>query len=317
MGGDHAPAEVVHGAIEAIRSGVEVILVGDRARIQPLLEAAGCSARVVHASETIGMGDDPSIAIREKKDSSVSVAARLVATGDAAGFVSAGSTGAAMAAAALIVGRLPEVRRPAIASIFPTRKIVVDSGANLDVRPEHLVQFAVMGSALAETYLQITDPKVGLLNIGEEDGKGRDLEKEAFKLLSTAPVNFVGNVEGRDVAGDRVDVIVTDGFSGNVLLKGAEGSGRMLLEMMMEQAASDPGLRAMLPTLAPAFRQLRSRVDPETYGGAHLVGTRGVVVIAHGSSTRVAIANALRMAAADAANGLVERIAAGIGATVA
>jgi phosphate acyltransferase len=316
MGGDLAPGEAVHGAIEAIGSGVDVILVGDRARIEPLLIEAGCDARVVHASETISMDDDPSVAIRTKKDASVAVAARLVASGDAAGFVSAGSTGAAMAAAALIVGRLPEVRRPAIASIFPTRKIVVDSGANLDVRPEHLVQFAVMGSALAESYLGIARPKVGLLNIGEEDGKGRDLEKQAFALLREAPIHFVGNVEGRDVVGDRADVIVTDGFSGNVLLKGAEGSVQMLLQMVEELAAADPAMAELGPALTSAFRSLHDRVDPETYGGAHLVGTRGVVVIAHGSSSRVAIANALRMAATDAENGLVDRIAAGIGATV-
>ena len=311
MGGDHAPAEAVHGAIEAIRSGIDVVLVGDRDLIEPLVKASGTTASVVHASETIAMGEDPAAAIRVKKDASVSVAARLVASGEAAGFVSAGSTGAAMAAAAFVIGRLAGVQRPAIASIFPTGKVVIDSGANLDVRPEHLVQFAVMGSALAQSALGIPSPKVGLLNIGEEDGKGRDLEKEAFKLLLAAPVNFIGNVEGRDVVGDRVDVIVTDGFSGNVLLKGAEGSGRMLVDMVMEEAEGESALRDLLPALDAAFARARSRVDPETYGGAHLVGTKGVVVIAHGSSSRVAIANALRMAASDATNALVERIAAG------
>ena len=229
-------------------------------------------------------------------------------------MVSAGSTGASLASAAFIIGRLHGVSRPAIASIFPTGHIILDAGANLDVRPEHLVQFAVMGTAVAAVHAGLEDARVGLLNIGEEDGKGRELEKRAFDLLEAAPgVNFIGNVEGRELANNTVDVFVTDGFTGNVLLKTGEGVGLALYQILLEALGAEE-YREPLQELMPVFRALRLRLDSESVGGAHLVGVRGVVVIAHGSSSRVAIGNAVAMAADGVKRGLVDRIAAGIGA---
>ncbi len=317
MGGDRAPEEIVLGALQAARTGASVILVGDEARISPILaeersDVDAGSIEVVHASEVIDMHDDAGRAIREKKDASVSVAARLVADGRAEGLVSAGSTGAAMAAAAFIIGRLPHVSRPAVASIFPTGRIVLDSGANLSCRAEHLVQFAVMGAALATAHHGMASPRVGLLNIGEEEGKGRDVEREAHGLLTAFPgINFVGNVEGRDLATDRCDVIVTDGFTGNVLVKTAEGTATFLQELIFGtlSAESDPDVLAgLLPTLGA----IRHRIDPERVGGAHLLGTNGVVVIAHGSSSRKAIAGAIGLAVEGCESGLAAAIERGL-----
>lgn len=314
MGGDRAPAETVHGVLDAVRRGTEVVLVGDETRIHPLLHEAGADGvvDVVHAAEVIDMGEDAATAIRDKKDASITVAARLVASGDAEGLVSAGSTGAAMAAASFIVGRLPLVSRPAIATLMPTAKVVLDSGANLACRPEHLVQFAVMGSALSRSHFGLADPKVGLLNIGEESGKGRELEKDAYRLLEAVPgIRFVGNVEGRDLATDVADVIVTDGFTGNVLLKTAEGAAK-LVQMLLLEALATPGIEEAVATLAPTLMSLRDRLDPEAVGGAHLLGVDGMVVIAHGSSSRVAIANAVTMAAEGAEHRLPAEIEKGL-----
>jgi glycerol-3-phosphate acyltransferase PlsX len=252
---------------------------------------------VVHAPESIDMADDPARALREKPLSSISVAAKLVKDQSAGAFVSAGSTGAAMAAAAILIGRAEGVLRPTIASVIPTPgspTLILDSGANPEVKAEHLVQFAVMGTVAAEVFLGIARPRVGLLNIGHEPGKGRALEKEAFELLSAAPVNFTGNVEGRDLAADVADVIVMDGFAGNVLLKTIEGVAQMVLGMALEAlSALEPEVQGQVQrALAP----LRHILDYENTGGAHLLGVNGVVVIAHGASGRVAIANALRQA---------------------
>lgn len=316
MGGDSAPREIVEGAILAAEQGVRVVLVGDKDQIEPLLEGRGTDIAIRHASEVITMDDVPHRAIREKKEASVAVAARMVDAGDADAMVSAGSTGAALAAAAFLIGRLPGVTRPGIASMFPTGHIVMDVGANIECKPEHLLQFAVMASALATVYQGITNPRVGLLNIGEEDSKGRDLERDAFDLLSeSAAVNFAGNVEGRDLATDVADVIVTDGFTGNVLLKTGEGTGKAIQQLILETLAK-PEYVAAVQDLMPAFMEIRARLSPESVGGAHLVGTKGVVVIAHGSSTRIAIDNAIEIAAEGAASGLVEKVAAGIAAAV-
>jgi phosphate acyltransferase len=313
MGGDHAPIETVRGAVDAWADGVDVILVGDRAQVDPVLERFGADLPVVHASEVVEMDEDLARAVRDKKDASIMVAARLVKAGEAEALVSAGSTGAALAASAFVIGRLPGVTRPAIASVFPTREVVLDVGANLDVGPEQLAQFGVMGSAVAEVFLEIDNPRVGLLNIGEEAGKGRDLEQAAFNLLAgVAGLNFIGNVEGRDLGRDRSDVFVTDGFTGNVLLKTSEGTSRALFRVLMEALQADE-YQPALAELLPAFMELRQRIDPETIGGAHLVGTRGVVVIAHGASSHRAVANAVRMAAEGAAHGLVDLVAEGIG----
>lgn len=313
MGGDHAPDEVVLGAIDAAKDGHQVLLVGDPAGVQPLLDQVGLDIDVVPATEVITMADDAAAAIREKKDASISVAARLVAEGAADGLVSAGATGATMAAAALIIGRLSGVSRPAIATVFPGGKVVLDAGANVNCRPKHLVQFGVMGAALAQTTLGVEDPRVGLINIGEEDGKGRDLEKAAFSRLSAHPaINFVGNVEGRDLGGDLADVLVTDGFTGNVLLKTAEGAAQLVQRVVGEVLGKGEYAQAAAG-LMPALLEIRDRINPEATGGAHLLGTKGVVVIAHGSSSRYAVANAIAIATEGASHGLVEKIVTDLG----
>lgn len=309
MGGDHAPSEVVAGAIDSSAAGIDVVLVGDAALVAPILDEAGVDIPLVHASQVIGMGDDPARAIREKKDASITRAAALVAAGDAAGMVSAGSTGASMAAAAFVVGRLPGVGRPAIASFFPGRKVILDVGANLSCRAEHLVQFAVMGAALAEGHFGCSPPRVGLMNIGEEEGKGRDLEKEAFAMIrSLGGIDFVGNVEGRDLARNTADVIVTDGFTGNVVLKTAEGASAMVVRSVLE-AARQSGIEL---DASEMVHRATAQFDPEGVGGAHLLGTKGVVVIAHGSSSRKAVANAIALANEGAEFGLADHVATGL-----
>jgi glycerol-3-phosphate acyltransferase PlsX len=316
MGGDSAPREIVEGALMAHADGVPVILVGDMGVIGGILDGRA-DIPIVAASQVIGFHDDPAHALREKKDASIAVAARLVRDGGADAVVSAGSTGAAMAAATFLIGRLPGVSRPGIASIFPTGHVVLDVGANLECRPEHLLQFAVMGSALAEVYGHVDRPKVGLLNIGEEPSKGRDVERAAHRLLAASPaINFVGNVEGRDIATDTANVIVTDGFTGNVLLKTSEGSGKAIQRMILE-TLSRPEYADLLAGLMPAFMELRELLSPESVGGAHLVGTKGVVVIAHGSSSRIAVSNAIRIAREGVEHGLVERVGSGIAAATA
>ena len=310
MGGDHAPAETVAGAVEASRRGVDVVLVGAVELLEAELERHGASLPVVDAPDVIGMGDDPARALREKPRASITVCAELVAAGDAAGFVSAGSTGAAMAAAAIIIGRIPGVTRPAIATVFPTPgtpTLVLDSGANPEVKAEQLVQFAVMGSVAAKVLLGADPARVGLLSIGEEKGKGRDLERAAYELISAAPVEFIGNVEGRDVATDKVDVIVTDGFTGNVFLKATEGTAALMNDYVREAIATLPA--GLQDEVLPVLERVKEKMDWESYGGAQLIGVRGSAFIAHGSSSRRAVANALLMARESADKDLPGRIA--------
>lgn len=309
MGGDHAPGETIAGAVEAAAHGVDVVLVGAADLLKPIADEAGFTGEIVDASDVVEMGDDPGRAIREKPNSSVAVAARLVREGAVDGFVSAGSTGAAMASAAIIVGRIEGVLRPTIASIFPTPAnptVMLDAGANPEVKPEHLLQFAEMGCAMAEIYFGATNARVGLLNIGEERSKGRPLEKATYEILERSALNFVGNVEGRDIATGAADVIVTDGFTGNVFLKTVEGAATLISQILLEEISKlSPEIQhAVLPTLLT----VKDRLDYESVGGAHLIGTKGVVVIAHGSSKRKAIANAVRMAADGAERGLVGRV---------
>ena len=309
MGGDHAPGEIVAGGAVAAAHGVEVVLVGDPGQLGALAEEHGFTGEIVEAAEVVEMGDDPGRAIRDKPDSSVAVAARLVREGKVDGFVSAGSTGAAMASAAIIVGRIEGVLRPTIASIFPTPAsptVMLDSGANPEVKPEHLLQFAEMGAAMAEIYFGADRARVGLLNIGEEKSKGRPLDKATYELLERSALNFVGNVEGRDIATAAADVIVTDGFTGNVFLKTVEGAAALINQLILEEISDiDPELKK---ALAPALMKIKDRLDYESVGGAHLIGAKGVVVIAHGSSKRRAIANAVQMAADGAERGLVQRV---------
>ena len=311
MGGDRAPTETVAGALAASAQGVDVLLVGDETKLTAELRSLRAELTVVHAPDVIGMADDPARAVRDKPESSVAVCARLVRSGDVDGFVSAGSTGAAMASAAILIGRVHGVLRPTIATVLPTRgtsTIMVDSGANPEVKPEHLVQFGEMGAALAEIGLGIAHPRVALLNIGEETGKGRALDKAAYELLSNSNVEFVGNIEGTDIAGDKTDVIVTDGFTGNVFLKTIEGAGGLVISLLDEalEAASAATREEVMGLITPIVH----RMDYEETGGAFLLGVDGVVVIAHGSSGRRAIANALVMANDGARGGLVSRIAA-------
>ncbi len=311
MGGDNAPIETVAGAVDASARGVDVILVGDTGTLEAELSKHGVDLPVVHAPDVIGMGDDAARALREKPDASINVAARLVGNGDAEGLVSAGSTGAAMAAAAIRIGRIKGVTRPSIASIFPTPgspTLVLDSGANPDVEAKVLLQFALMGASAAEVLLGAEDPRVGLLSIGEEKGKGRDLEREAYELFEEAPIRFVGNVEGRDVAADKTDVIVTDGFTGNIFLKTMEGAAQVIMWYALEAMSSlEPSVQQ---AVLPALGEVKRRLDYETYGGAHLLGVKAAVVIAHGASSRVAMANAIAMASDAAAQDLPGRVAA-------
>lgn len=313
MGGDHAPSETIAGAVDAAVRGVDVILVGSPGQIETELTKYESDLPVVDAPDVIGMGDDPARALREKPNASITVCAELVAGGDADGFVSAGSTGAAMAAAAIIIGRIPGVTRPAIASIFPTPRtptLVLDSGANPEAKAAQLAQFAIMGSVAANALLGAEPARVGLLSIGEEKGKGRDIEREAYALIEAGPVEFVGNIEGRDVATDKVDVIVTDGFTGNVFLKTTEGTATLINSYILEALSELPD--AVQAQVMPALLKVREKLDWETYGGAQLLGVRGPALIAHGSSSRKAIANALVMANDSADKDLPGRVASAI-----
>jgi len=295
MGGDHAPSETVAGAVDAAASGIDVVLVGDRYRLEPLCNELGVTLPIIHAPDTVEMEEDPARAIREKPDSSISVAARLVRDGEVAGLVSAGSTGAALATSAITIGRIEGVLRPAIAAVIPSvpPTILIDAGANPAVGPKHLLQFATMGVVVSEIAFGVEDPTVGLLSIGHEPGKGRALERLATALLNGGQFRFVGNVEGRDIPSGGVNVVVTDGFTGNVALKSLEGATAWI--GALAEKAGGP-----LPDV------VQYALDYENTGGAHLVGVKGVVIIAHGSSSRIAIRNALSMAATS--EGMAEEI---------
>lgn len=309
MGTDHGPQETVAGAVLAAERGHEVVLVGDREVLRRHLDEAGTDLEIVHASQTIEMHEDPARAIRDKTDASVVVACRLARDGEVEAVVLPGSTGAALAASAIVIGRMKGVHRPAIATLLPTPgspTVLIDSGANPDCRPEYLRQFGVMGAIVAEIVFGLSRPRVGLVNIGEEPTKGRELDKAAHALLAESPINFIGNVEGADFARDRADVFVADGFTGNVMLKTSEGTARYAVGMVLDALAKLPD--DVQPATLAAMASVRSRLDPDQYGGAYLVGTKGVVIIAHGSASRVALANAIAMAAEGAKGGLVEEI---------
>jgi glycerol-3-phosphate acyltransferase PlsX len=304
LGGDHSPEEIVAGASVAESSGIEPVLYGPR-------ELDSFGLRVVEAGEGIAMDEHPAEAVRGKPDSSLVRAVRAVADGDVDAVVSAGNTGAMLAASLLHLRRLPGVHRPGIAVVIPTRRgpsVLIDAGANADARPEHLLQFAHMGVVLAEEILGVEDPEVRLLSIGEEDEKGDRLTLEAHRLLRASPLRFAGNTEGGRLLEGAADVVVTDGFTGNVALKTVEGTIRTLLESLREEFESS--LRGRLGGLLsrPGARRVRKHLDPETYGGAYLLGLRGLVVIAHGSSSRIAIANAIRLAARGVEHSVVERL---------
>jgi phosphate acyltransferase len=306
LGGDRAPGEVILGALDAASAGIEVTLFGPKG-----LDTQGLP--LVETTEVIEMADKPADAVRARPDSSLVASVRAVGAGDADAVVSAGNTGAMLAAGFLHLRRLPGVMRPAIAVPIPARlgpSVLLDAGANADARPEHLVQFAHMGSIFSEEILDVANPEVRLLSIGEEVEKGNQLTLEAHTLLrDEAGLNFKGNAEGRDLLRGISDVVVTDGFTGNVALKLLEGTIRELLdELRAEITATIAGkLGGML--IRPAARRLRTRLDPDTYGGAYLLGLRGLAVIAHGSSGRRAIENAIRLAARGVEHRVVERLA--------
>ncbi len=317
MGGDHAPGEIVAGALRAREElGVEVLLVGDPQQIKAALPSKTNLGQVeiVPAEEAIAMDEEPLSAIRRKPKASINVAMNLVKNKQADGVVSAGHSGAAMAAALLRLGRLPGIDRPAIGAVFPTLiaskpVLILDVGANVDCRPKFLDQFAVMGSIYSEYVLGTPDPKVGLLNIGEEDSKGNDAAVRANQMLrENSQISFIGNAEGRDVLSGRFDVIVCDGFVGNVLLKFAEAVGDIVLQILREELPQ--GLRGQIGSaiLKPNLKRIKQRVDHAEHGGGLLLGVAGICIIGHGSSQAPSIFNAIRIAKEAVDNSVLQRI---------
>ena len=317
MGGDHAPAEIVAGAIRAqAELGVEVLLVGDPQEIESSLKqhTSLSQMEIVPAEGVVGMDEEPLVSLKRKPKASINVAMDLVKQKRADAVVSAGHSGAAMAAALLRLGRLKGIDRPAIGAVFPTLVagkpvIVLDVGANVDCRPKYLEQFAVMGSVYSQFVLGISEPKVGLLNIGEEDCKGNDLAIRTHQLLQENPrVDFIGNAEGRDVLSGRFDVIVCDGFVGNVLLKFAEAVGDVVLQILREELPQ--GLSGQLGTalLKPNLNRIKQRIDHAEHGGGLLLGVAGISIISHGSSQAPSIFNAIRLAKEAIDNQVLERI---------
>ena len=326
MGGDHAPAEPVAGAVLAVNElDVDVVLVGREADIRSALARAGGEPlltagrmRILHTDDVIEMAEHAANAARAKPRSSLVISARLVQSGDADAFVSAGNTGAAMAAALFTLGRVKGVERPALATPFPTisgRCLMLDVGANADCRPNYLAQFAVMGDAYARVVFGMSNPRIGLLNNGEEDTKGNQMAREAHQLLRKLSLNFVGNAEGKDVPAGLADVIVSDGFAGNVALKMAEGMAKLAFDLMRREAMRSVVTKLGAALMRPAFRGVRRHLDYEEYGGAILLGVAGVAVVAHGRSNARAVRSAIRVGKQCAEGGVVERIRTGIAAS--
>jgi glycerol-3-phosphate acyltransferase PlsX len=317
MGGDHAPQSEVSGAIEAAKEfNVKVILVGRedvvRAELARHSEAGGLPIEVAHASEQITMDDSAAKAVRTKRDSSLRVASRMVRDGAAQGFVSAGNTGAVMATAKMVQGVVTGVERPGLAGVFPTLPgtpvVVVDVGANVDCSPRMLAQFAVMGEIYSRVILRNPSPRVGLLSIGEESHKGNELTRNAAALLRTLPLNFCGNVEGQDLYNGNTDVIVCDGFIGNIALKVSEGLVEMIGAMLKESLSASLLRKAGYALARGAFADFKKRVDYSEYGGAPLLGVKGVCIICHGRSNGNAMKNAIRVAAEFASSGVNHKI---------
>jgi len=305
LGGDHAPAEVVAGAMAAASDAIEPVLFGPAELDTHGLELVACT-------DAIEMHEKPAEAVRGKPDASLVRAVKAVGDGDADAVISAGNTGAVLAASLLHVRRLPGVLRPGIAIVIPGKRgptVLIDAGANADARPEHLLQFAHMGVVFAQELLDVAEPSVRLLSIGEEPEKGNQLTLDAHALLDDAGLRFEGNIEGRGLLEGDADVVVCDGFTGNVALKTLEGTIRSVLQALRSEIESSARGKLGGLLIRPAARGLRARLDPDTYGGGYLLGLRGLVVIAHGSSSRVAIANATRMAARGVEHRLVERLA--------
>ncbi len=304
MGGDNAPHAIVAGAVQAARAfGVGIILVGIEqlicAELKKYPDAQSLPIEIRNATEVVDMLDSPSTVFRRKKDSSIRVANQLVKSGEAVAVISAGHTGAAMATSLFVLGPLEGVERPAIATYMPTIKgtsIVLDVGANVDCKPNHLLQFAVMGEVFAKYSLKNLNPRVGILSIGEEETKGNELTKEAFKLLTETSLNFIGNVEGRDVLTGKADVVVCDGFIGNVVLKVSEAVAETITSIIRENIGNNLVRKLGYLMMKPAFNILKRRLDYAEYGGAPLLGINGISIISHGRSSDRAIKNAIRVA---------------------
>ncbi|HJO92040.1 MAG TPA: phosphate acyltransferase PlsX [Victivallales bacterium] len=306
MGGDYAPESVIDGTIDALNEydGFDVTVVGNLAELKPYVERYELDrhprVKLVHAEQVINMDDTSTASIRAKKHSSVTIASEIVGKGEADALVTIGHTGAAVAATKVRMRTLPGVERPAIAVILPTKNghsILLDAGANVDCKPENLAQFAVMGEIYSKLLLGVRHPKIGLLSVGDEDIKGNDVTKEAFKLLSKMPINFVGNVEGCDIFGEDVDVVVCDGFVGNAILKSCEGMSKAAMHWLKKAFTKNP-FRITTAILAQkAFAELKEMGDKETYGGAPLIGINGICIIGHGASSPKAVKNAIKVAA--------------------
>lgn len=319
MGGDHAPAAAVAGAVAAARAhGIEVALVGQARAIETELakhQVAGLSLPIVEAPETIGMEEHPATAARRKQGSSIHVGLREVREGRATALVSAGNSGAVMAAALFVLGRVPGIERPAIGTVMPTlaggtvgRALLIDAGANTDPKAGQLVQFGQMGAAWAERVFGVARPRVGLLANGEEPTKGSELVQEAHPLLAASGLNFSGNVEGRDIFAGKVDVVVTDGFAGNVALKASEGVAALIFGLLRAELGRSPLTKLLAAGLRPAFRRVNAQLDWRTTGGAPLLGVEGLTFIAHGRSDALAVENAIRVANEAAAGGAIDAI---------
>jgi len=305
MGGDYAPAVNIEGAIETVNDieGINIILVGDESSIKRGLESKKYLPNrisIKHTSQVVGMDESPAVAIRKKRDSSISRAIELVKNGEADAFVSAGHSGVVMATALLLLRTSPGVDRPAIATIMPTLKapfVLIDAGANLHCKPENLFQFGLMGSAYCRAIFERPEPKVALLGIGEEDTKGNELTKETFKLLKKADINFTGNIDGKDIFTGIADVVVCDGFTGNVVLKTSEGLADAIVKILKREIAEQSVGRIGYLLMKSALISFKKKTDYDEYGGAPLLGINGTCIISHGRSTAKAVKNALRVAA--------------------
>jgi phosphate acyltransferase len=303
MGSDNSPQSEVEGAVQAARAwAVSIVLVGKEPILTPLLKqngGDGLAIEIHNASQVVLMDEPPAVALRKKRDSSVRVAAELVRAGKASGLVSAGNTGAVMAISKTVMGVLHGVDRPALAAVVPTltgHAVLLDVGANVACKPHHLVQFAIMGHLFSKKIVGISSPRVGLMSVGEEESKGNELTKEVHKNLKKISLNFIGNVEGRDLYNGRADVIVCDGFTGNVALKTSEGLIEAVLKLLGDELSSNLQAKVGALLTQQSFKRLKKRLDYSEYGGAPLIGLRGVTIICHGRSSSNAIKNAIRVA---------------------
>ena len=317
MGGDHAPEAIIDGALTAAKDfNIHIILVGNKTLIQSLLPSATSNISIQHAPEAIAMDESPLTAYKKKKESSIHIGLNLVKEGNADAFVSAGNTGAVMSCSLFILGRIPGVDRPALASLIPTKKgnaLMLDMGSNIDSKPSHLEQYATMGHYFSSLVLHVSNPKVGLINIGEEEEKGNQVTQETYNLLKASSLNFVGNVEGKDVFAHKADVIICDGFVGNALLKFGEGLVEFILTEIKDSVkASSIFTKLGGLLLKPALKKLKKKIDYEEYGGAPLLGINGVSIVAHGKSKEKAIVNAIRTAKETVETHVIEKISSSI-----